>query len=260
MRPNRVAELLAADQLALTGWISTGSAYLAEVMGHAGYDAVTIDVQHGMFGVESAIACLQAVSATPSIPLVRCRSLDAGDIGHLLDAGAYGVICPGIDDAEQAKALVEACRYPPAGRRSFGPARGLLYGGPDYARAADATVLAIGMVESAAALDHLDEIVGAGLDAVYVGPSDLAVSCGWDLMGLDLPTGPLAAAIERVAATARAAGLPAGVFATTDSQAAQFARWGYRLITPGHDVNIVKAEAGRRVAAVRASFAAARDD
>lgn len=161
MRPNRLRELLGTRSLAVNAWLSNGNPYTAEVLGQCGYDAVTVDLQHGMFGVESAIACLQAISATPAIPIVRCRSKDAEDIGHLLDAGAYGVICPSIDSVDDAARFVAACRYPPTGRRSFGPSRGLLYGGTDYASYANDTVLTIGMIESPLAIERIDDILAA---------------------------------------------------------------------------------------------------
>lgn len=142
MRRNRLRDLLAAGDLAVNAWVSTGDPYGCEVLGHAGFDSVTVDLQHGMFGVESAIRCLQAISAGPAVPLVRCRANDAEDVGHLLDAGAYGVICPGVDTADQAARFVAACRYPPHGRRSYGPARGLIYGGPDYPEHSNDTVQA----------------------------------------------------------------------------------------------------------------------
>lgn len=252
MRENSIRTLLDSGELAVNAWVSNGNAYTAEVLGHCGYDCVTIDVQHGMFGVESAIACLQAVSATPAIPMVRCRSLDSADIGHLLDSGAFGVICPGIDSAEDAVRFVAACRYPPLGRRSFGPSRGLLYGGPDYHTQADSTVLAVGMVESVMAIDQLDAILAVeGLDAIYVGPNDLAVSGGWPLIGEAAPIGPLADALRHVVDRARSARVPAGIFAPTGEQAAQFARDGYQLITPGNDVGLLRAESARRLALLR---------
>jgi 4-hydroxy-2-oxoheptanedioate aldolase len=252
VRPNRVGELLANNELVLNAWVASGSPYLAETLGHCGYDAVTIDLQHGMFGVEAAISCLQAVSATPTVPLVRCRANDAEDIGHLLDGGAYGVICPAIDDVDSAAQFVAACRYPQVGRRSFGPARGLLYGGPDYVGNANATVLAIAMIESPAAIEQLDEILAVdGLDAVYVGPNDLAVSAGWPLLGEGSPGRELGEAIRHVARTARRMGVAAGIFAPTAEQAVVFASWGYRLITPGNDVGLLRAEATRRIEVVR---------
>ena len=251
MRANRVRELLAADALVATGWLSSGDPYTAEVLSHSGFDAVTVDVQHGMFGVTEAVRCLQAVSTGPAVPLARCRSLDAGDIGHLLDAGAYGVICPSIDSAADARALVAACRYPPAGRRSFGPARGLLYGGPDYAAHADATVLAIAMIESAAALDHLDEILAVpGLDAIFVGPADPSIDSGFPTFSA-VTSAPLADAMGRIADAARTAGVPCGAFALTAEQGREFVDQGYRLIAAGNDMGLLRAEAARRLAVLR---------
>ena len=123
MRPNTVREIWASGGVALNAWCSIGAPYSAEVLAAAGYDAVTVDLQHGMFGVDSAIAMLQAISAQAATPLVRVPALDDAVIMKMLDAGAYGVICPMIDTAAQAAQLVSACRYPPTGTRSFGPAR-----------------------------------------------------------------------------------------------------------------------------------------
>jgi len=261
VRANRLQELLARDELALTGWVSSGNAYVAEMLGHSGYDAVTVDLQHGMFGIEAAIACLQAVSATPAVPLARCRSNDLAEIGHLLDAGAYGVICPSIDTPEDAADFVAACRYPPRGRRSFGPARAVLYGGADYVAGADETVLAIGMIESTSALEHLDAILAVdGLDAVYVGPSDLAVSNGWEVPGGGPLGSELADALVHVVTRAGAAGVPAGIFAQNLDHAVQCASWGYKLITPGSDVGLLRAAAAERITTLRRRTASGNDD
>ncbi len=252
MRTNRLRELLSSRSLAINAWVSNGNPYTAEVLGHCGYDAVTIDLQHGMFGVESAISCLQAVSATPAVPIVRCRSNDAEDIGHLLDAGAYGVVCPSIDSVDDAARFVAACRYPPTGRRSFGPSRGLLYGGSDYPANADSTVLTIGMIESPAAVDRIDDILAVdGLDAIYVGPNDLAVTSGWEMLGTGLTPTALGDALQHIVDRATAADIPAGIFALTGEQAAEFAGWGYLLITPGNDVGLLRAESARRIAMLR---------
>ena len=150
---------------------------------------------------------------------MRCRSNDAEDIGHLLDAGAYGTICPNVDTASDAQRFVVACRYPPTGRRSFGPARGLLYGGPDYPAHADETVLAIPMIESPTAIENLDAILAVpGVDAIYVGPNDIAVSAGWEMLGTGLAPAALADGLQHIVSTARAAGVPAGIFAPSAEQ------------------------------------------
>jgi len=151
MRANLVRSRLAAGESVVNAWLSIGSSYSAEGVGHSGVHSVTIDLQHGMFGFPEALHMLQAISATPAVPMVRVPALDPAQIMHLLDAGAYGVICPMISTPEEAAALVSACRYPPLGTRSFGPSRGLLYGGPDYVAKANETVMAIPMIETAEA-------------------------------------------------------------------------------------------------------------
>ena len=251
MRTNRLRELLERDQPAVTGWLSVDSPYLAEVLSYGGYDAVTVDLQHGMFGLDRAITLLQAVSAGPAVPLARCPSQDPGTIGKLLDAGAYGIVCPGVDTPEEAVAFVRACRYPPSGQRSFGPSRGLLYGGPDYVEHADATVLTWAMIESASALQHLDAILATpGLDAVYVGPNDLALSLG-ETPGRAEPPASVMAALERIALRARAADRWAGAFAPDAALARRLVDLGYHMVTPGNDVGIIRQAVAERLAAVR---------
>lgn len=248
MRQNRVQELLRDGRTVVNAWVSSGSPYAAEALGHSGYDAVTIDLQHGMFGIDTAIGLLQGVSTGPAVPMVRCTGLHPAEIGKLLDAGAYGIICPSIDTPQQCADLVAACRYPPLGRRSYGPARGLLYGGPDYLAAADETVQVWAMVESAAALENLEAILAVpGLDGVYVGPNDLALSLG--VRPATVPMAPeVEKALERIAASARAAGVAAGVYCGDAATARRLADGGYQLVTPGNDIVLLREAAGRRVA------------
>ena len=240
MRENRLRTRLASDRAAVSAWMSIDSPYLAEVLSHCGYDAVTVDLQHGMFGLDRAITMLQGISAGPAVPMARCPSHDPAIIGKLLDAGAYGVICPGVDTPAQAAAFVRACHYPPGGARSFGPSRGLLYGGSDYVEHADATILTWAMIESSQALDALEEIVATpGLDGVYVGPNDLALSLG-ETPGQALPPARVNDALARVAAAARAAGKWAGVFASDADGARRMVELGYHLVTPGNDVGVMR--------------------
>lgn len=251
MRSNHLRTVFNAGGSAVNGWISASSPFAAEVMSHAGFDSVTVDLQHGMFGIDGAIALVHAVGSGDAVPMARCPSLDAAVIGKLLDAGAYGIICPSIDTAEQAAEFVTACRYPPVGRRSFGPARGLLYGGPDYVAHADETVLAWAMIESAHALDELDAILEvSGLDGIYVGPNDLALSMGYE-PGAAEPVPPVAEAIERIQAAARSAGVLSGIFCSGAESAARMAAGGWDLVTPGNDMAILRSAAAARVATVR---------
>jgi 4-hydroxy-2-oxoheptanedioate aldolase len=251
MRANRLRDVLTTGGSAVTGWVSVDSPYLAEVLSYCGYDAVTVDLQHGMFGLGRAVTLLQAVGAGPAVPLARCPSHDPATIGKLLDAGAYGIICPGVDDAAQAAAFVRACRYPPAGYRSFGPSRGLLYGGPDYLAHADATILTFAMVESARSLTNLESILATpGLDGIYVGPNDLALTLG-EVPGAGHPSAQVLDALHRIAEATRAAGLWAGVFCADPPMARQMIDIGYQLVTPGTDVGILRAAVRQRIDATR---------
>lgn len=255
MRGNHLRGVFNSGRSAVNGWISSASPFAAETLSHAGFDSVTVDLQHGMFGIDSAIALIHAVGSGPAVPMARCPSLDAAVIGKLLDAGAYGIICPSIDTAEQAAVFVAACRYPPAGRRSFGPARGLLYGGADYVAHANETVLSWAMVESVESLAELTAILAVpGLDGVYVGPNDLALSMGYE-PGAAEPVPPVAAAIEHVRFAARSAGVRSGIFCAGAESAARMAVAGWDLVTPGNDIAILRSAAAARVATVRAGGA-----
>lgn len=251
MRTNRLRDLLASGETVVSAWMSIGSPYLAEVLSHCGYDTVTVDLQHGMFDLETAVTLLQAVGAGPATPMARCPSKDPAVIGKLLDAGAYGIVCPNINSADEALAFVSACRYPPQGERSFGPARGLLYGGPDYLEHADSTILTWAMIESASGLENLDTILATpGLDGVYVGPNDLALSLGEPPAAGATP-GRTAEALAHVARAARGAGRWAGVFCADSAIALHMIELGYDLVTPGNDVGVMRQAAHERIATVR---------
>ena len=251
MRPNHLRALKAAGTPIVNAWLSIGASYAAEIVAHLGFDAVTVDAQHGMFGFDVAVAMLQAVSTSAAIPLVRPSRNEPAEIGRWLDAGAYGVICPMISSAADARALVEACRYPPIGQRSFGPSRGLLYGGTDYAQHADTEILVMAMIETAEAIDRLDEIVATpGLDGIYIGPNDLALALGREVASeSDDPM--LVYAIERSRARATGAGLITGIFCSNGAGAARRVSEGFDLVTPGNDAGALRASLSAGIAAAR---------
>lgn len=247
MRPTALHEHLRSGGVATSAWISSDSTYAAEVLGHAGYDTATVDCQHGMFDLGGAIRLLQVLGGTPAVPMARTPSHDPAIIGKLLDAGAWGIICPSVDTASQARDFVASCRYPPGGRRSYGPARGLLVGGHDYADVANDLVLTWAMVESAAGLENLDEILAVdGLHGIYVGPNDLALSLGAS-PGLDQP---LLDVLADIAQRVRAAGRLAGVFCGDIDLAHELVNMGYNLITPGNDVQLLRFAANAHLRAV----------
>ena len=252
MRPNLIKQKFLAGEPIVNAWLSIPSSYAAEVVASQGFDSVTVDLQHGMIGFDSALGMLQAISITSATPLVRCPSRDTADIMRLLDAGAYGVICPSIDTPAMAAEFVAACRYPGAGAgtRSFGPARGLLYGGADYFSQANHTILALAMIESQQALDNLDGILDTpGLDGVYVGPNDLALSLG--VAPAAQPGAKVEQAIDRILAATITRGLIAGIFCSDGEAARRRLEQGFHLVTPGNDANTLAAASSARVLAAR---------
>lgn len=240
MRPNTLRNLKAERRTIANAWLSIGSSYSAEIVAHAGFDAVTVDLQHGMIGFEAALAMLQAISTTSAVPLVRPPSSNPAELMRCLDAGAYGLICPLISTPEEAAGFVAACRYPPVGGRSFGPARGLLYGGSDYAGAANDEILLLAMIETAEGLANLEAIVATpGLDGIYVGPNDLALALGCKAVP-ESDEKMMIDAVERIRAATAAAGKLSGIFCSGGAGAAKRAAEGFDLVTPGNDAMLLR--------------------
>jgi len=153
--------------------------FSAELMARSGFDYICVDTQHGMIDYSDSWEMLQAVNLGTATPLVRVPWNEPGVIGKSLDAGARGVIVPMVNTREQAEAAVRACRYAPVGGRSVGPTRVLRQEGPGYVSEANADTAVIPMIETVEALHNLDDILSVpGLDAIYVGPSDLSLSLG----------------------------------------------------------------------------------
>ena len=252
MRANLIRQRKAASEPIVNAWLSIGAPYAAESIAHQGFDAATVDCQHGMIGFDLAVAMLQAISATPAIPMVRPSGLHPTEIMRFLDAGSYGIICPMISTAEDARALVRACRYPPFGERSYGPARGMLYGGADYLDKANDEIVVLAMIETAAGLDNVDAILSVeGLDGIYVGPNDLALALGRrpvnesdDQLVVD--------AIEHVRARTEAHGLISGIFCSNGPAAAMRIGQGFDLVTPGNDAMLLRSAMAQAVVAARA--------
>lgn len=243
MRPNRLRELHAAGTPAIAGWVSVGHGLSAEVLGHA-FDAVIVDLQHGLFGFDTAITLLQAVCATPAMPMARVAANDFTAINRLLDAGAYGLVCPLVDSAEDARRFVSACRYPPRGTRSFGPTRAALWAGAGYFPQADDAVVKLAMIETPGGLQALDDILAVdGLDGVFVGPSDLTLALGARLP-FDHRAEPLAGVLRVIVERAHRAGRMAGIFCGDPAFGADMVAAGFDLVVPGADVGMLRAAAG----------------
>jgi 4-hydroxy-2-oxoheptanedioate aldolase len=251
MRENRLRTLWRNGQAAVNGWLAIPNAFSAEVMAHQGWDTLTIDLQHGVIDYPSMVGMLQAISTTPAVPLVRVPWLEPGILMKTLDAGAYGVICPMVNTREDAQKLVAYTSYAPRGTRSFGPVRATLYGGADYPQHANDTIVRFAMIETKQALDNLDDILSVeGLDAVYIGPSDLSLSLGCKPSFDDVDP-PVAQAIDHILARAQAHGVMAGVHNGVPESARARVAKGFRFVTVSSDARLIAAGAQQVLAAMR---------
>lgn len=232
----------AAGGAAVNGWLAIPSGFAAETMAHAGWDCLTIDMQHGIIDYAAALEMLTAISTTETVPVVRVPWLEPGILMKMLDAGAYGLICPMVNTRDEAEALVSATHYQPRGSRSYGPIRGLLYGGADYLQHADDTIVVFAMIETEAALDNLDDILSVkGLDAVYIGPSDLSLALGSAPPAGDELEPPVEAAVDRILAAAKRRGVVAGIHNATPEGAAKRIAQGFQFVTAGTDTRLLAA-------------------
>lgn len=254
MKNHKLKTLWAAGRAATNAWLSIPSPWTAELMAAAGFDSVTIDLQHGLIGYETAVVMLQAMSGSETIPLARLAWNDPATIMHMLDAGALGLICPMINTAAECAAFVGACQYPPAGYRSFGPTRASVRWGSDYFAHADEAVLALAMIETAEALANVEGIAATpGLDGLYIGPYDLSISLGL-AKPADFADPALQAALDAVLAAAARHGLIAGIYAGNPETALRLAQSGFRLVTAVQDTMLLQASAAAACAHLRAGL------
>jgi len=243
MRANRLREIWHDGGTAINGWLHIPSTWSAEIMAHAGWDSVTVDLQHGLSGYQAAVTMLQAISTTETVPLARSTWNDPAQIMRLLDAGAYGIICPMINNRAEAEAFVGACRYPPLGYRSLGPTRARVYAGDDYAQNANDTIITLAMVETQPALDNLEEILATpGLDGVFVGPGDLRLSLTGEFEK-DYSDPILLEALERICTVTQENDKVAGIWVPDAVTGQKMSQLGYQFITISTDTQLLSATA-----------------
>jgi 4-hydroxy-2-oxoheptanedioate aldolase len=238
-----------AGQPALGMWAGIPAAATAEMAAAAGYDYVCVDLQHGMADESAMVSMFYAAESAGSTPLARPAWNEPGLIMRALDLGAAGVIVPLVNNAAEAARAVSACRYPPHGTRSYGPARAQIVVGSG--EPADlAAVLCVVMVETREGLDNVEEIAATpDLDGIYIGPSDLSLALGLAPPGIGEPL--LEEAIARVRRTCDAHGLLAGMHCANGRAARERAREGFKLITVAVDSRMFAAAAAAELAAVR---------
>ena len=250
MHENLVRKKWASGQPALGGWLSVPSSFSAEIMAHAGFDWVCVDMQHGLIEYAQMVSMLQGISSTGVTPLVRVPWNEPGIIGKSLDAGALGVIIPMVNSPEEAQGAVAACRYAPQGRRSYGPLRASTHYGSDYYSRANAVVCCIVMIETRQAVERVDEILSVpGIDAVYVGPADLSVTLGLP-PGADNPDASFNDALRRIVESCQRHNVVPGI-AGNASTAPKRIQQGFRLVEVASDARLLAAGAAGALEQVR---------
>ena len=236
MRENKLKKIFKEGKVVVNGWLQIPSSFSAEVMANQGWDSLTIDMQHGAIDYPNALQMLQSISTTDVVPMARVNWNEPGQIMKILDAGSYGVICPMVSNREQAEKFVQACMYPPKGYRSFGPLRGLIYGGSDYGKHANNEILKLAMIETKEALDNLDNIMSTpGVDGIYIGPADLSLAVGEE-PGFDKKENdPVFPVIMKILEHAKKNNIVAGIHNMTPEYAQKMINRGFQLVTISSD-------------------------
>ena len=240
-------------------WLSLANTYSAEAMSKLGFDWVCIDMQHGLIDYTDLVNMLPAISNSDATPLVRVPWNEPYEIMKALDAGAYGVIIPMVNNRKEAEQAVMACRYPPLGNRSFGPIRGALYGGRGYALEANDQIACIAMIETAEGIANADEIMStSGLNGIYIGPADLALSMGLPAMG-DQPQDEHLAVVKELLEKCRAYKIAAGIHTSSLEYAQKYLALGFNFVTLGSDSGHMAKNAARELAAARGTAETKRE-
>jgi len=232
---NPLIDAWANGRQLLGSWCTLPSSLMAEIAGRQGLDYVCVDLQHGMIDDSSSISMLQGIAASGSIPIVRSRWNEPAAIMSALDSGALGIVVPMINNAKEAIAAIDACRYPPFGHRSYGPIRARDIIGSTNPRELE-KVACILMIETIESLENLDEILSVtGLDAIYIGPSDLALSLGF-APGSGDPK--IAQTIDEIVSAARRHKIPVGIQCGDGDGARFYLEKGFDFITVFSDAGL----------------------
>lgn len=254
MNPNKLRQMWAEGRPTINGWLSIGNPFTAEIMAAQGYDSISIDMQHGALDYSAVLPMFQAMRASGTVIMARVPWLDPAIIMKVLDAGAYGVICPMTNTPEEVAQFVSYLRYPPLGVRSFGPTRATYSQGANIAHEANEQVLAFAMIETAEAMENLDAICAVpGLDGIYVGPADLSFSLSGGKLtpGFDREEPEVIEALKTIARACKRHGIRAAIHCGNADYAARAIAWGYDMTTVGGDTRFLAGAAGASVARFR---------
>jgi 4-hydroxy-2-oxoheptanedioate aldolase len=242
--PFSLARRFKAGETVHTGWCGLGVPIVAELIARTGFPAVSLDQQHGLYSMDTTAAGIAAVHMAGAAPIVRVPLGDFAVVSRVLDFGAEGVIAPMINTPEDARAFAAAAKYPPLGERSSGPLRAVLLNNMevgDYIAQANDNVVTFAMIETRTALSNLDAILATpGIDAVFVGPSDLSLALT-NGRTLDPHSKEVDAAVETIGKAAQKAGKIAGAYTANAERANELAARGFRFLAVASDTAFVRA-------------------
>ena len=238
MKQQTLRDCWAKEKGAINAWCSIPSAVTAEMTSLNDFDSITIDMQHGLVDYQVALNMLQVISGSGKTPLVRVPWNEPGIIMKSLDAGALGIICPMINTPEDAITFVSATRYAPHGHRSSGPTRALMVHGANYHDEANDKIISLAMIETAEALENVEKIAATeGLTGIYIGPSDLSISMGFN-PGLDRVEPEMIGAINKIYNACKKNNIKVGIHCLSPSYLKEKLSNGYDLATLASDVRI----------------------
>ncbi|WP_237153567.1 HpcH/HpaI aldolase family protein [Oryzibacter oryziterrae] len=233
------------------GWLSLPEPLIGEICIRAGFEAMLVDLQHGLIDMSAALRMIGAIKAAGGFVLSRVPVGEFQTASRLLDWGADGVIAPMINSAEEAAAFASFMKYPLLGQRSWGPTRAMqLTGlGPDaYRRSANEGTLV--MIETRSALDNLEAILAVpGIDGVFLGPFDLSIALS-PKGEPDIDRADVLEAIEHVARATAAAGKVSGIYGTSAAHVKRYRAMGYSFATLSSDTAILSSGVASLLAAV----------
>jgi 4-hydroxy-2-oxoheptanedioate aldolase len=253
-----LAERLRAGETLLTAWSGIPDALTVELIASQGFDAVTLDMQHGGHHEDSVLRCLVPVLKAGRHALVRIPVGRFDMASRALDFGAEAVIAPMINSVDDARRFAAAMKYPPVGARSWGPTYGFpRHGRGDFEawlRESNSRTLAIAMIETRAALEVLDGILETpGIDAIFLGPSDFSIALT-NGETVDPTLESMMRTVEDVAARAASAGKQSGIYVVDPHTVGRFADMGYQLMAMGSEHLLVRLGAEALLTTVRASL------
>jgi 4-hydroxy-2-oxoheptanedioate aldolase len=253
---------LSAGETVCSAWSGVPDALTVELLSAQGFDAVTLDMQHGGHNEDSVLRSIVPVIRTGKPALVRIPVGRFDMASRALDFGAEAVIAPMVNSVEDASLFGAAMKYPPIGERSWGPTYGFpRYGKGDHAewlRESNKRTISFAMIETRAAVDILDRILDTpGIDAIFLGPSDFSIA--WTNGARVNPTlEDMMQAVEQIAGRARKAGKYAGIYVIDPTIAGRYVSMGYQLLAMGSEQTVMKLGSEALLASVRESLTGAK--